>query len=201
MPTMLRQNGYYDLPPGKVAAIVTYLEMTVRPAPRPGPLQPDLALVPTLERSLDQHRELFRRVGRDWLWFSRLVMPDDELRAILSRAGTEGYELHRSGTPVGMLELARDVDGEVEIAFFGLVAEAVGKGVGRWLMERALELAWRDGPRRVWLHTCTFDHPDALAFYQRSGFRAYSRAIEVADDPRLTGHLPREVSTRTPLIG
>jgi hypothetical protein len=69
---------------------------------------------------------------------------------------------------------------------------------GRWLMNRALEFSWSRPIARVWVHTCTFDHPAALAFYQRSGFRAFRRQIEVADDPRLDGTAPRDVARHVP---
>jgi hypothetical protein len=77
----------------------------------------------------------------------------------------------------------------------------VGTGAGRWLMTQAIELASRHAPRRLWVHTCTLDDPAALPFYVRSGFRAYKRAVEVADDPRLLGLLPESAASWLPLIG
>ena len=97
-------------------------------------------------------------------------------------------------------ELDRRVESEVEIVYFGLVDEAVGTGMGRALMNQALALAWSTAPRRVWLHTCTLDHPGAVAFYRRSGFRPYRSAIEVAPDPRLTGGLPPDSFPDVPLM-
>ena len=85
--------------------------------------------------------------------------------------------------------------------FFGVTAKLVGSGAGRWLMNRALEIAWSRPVTRVWLHTCTFDHPAALAFYQRSGFRPFRRQVEVVDDPRLDGTVPRDVAKHVPIIG
>ena len=72
--------------------------------------------------------------------------------------------------------------------FFGVTANLIGNGAGSWLMCRALEIAWSRPIRRVWVQTCSFDHPAALAFYQRSGFRAFRRQIEIASDPRLDEH-------------
>jgi GNAT superfamily N-acetyltransferase len=77
----------------------------------------------------------------------------------------------------------------------------IGTGAARFLMNRALEFAWRSGVQRVWVHTCTFDHPSAVAFYQRSGFRPFRRQIEVADDPRLDGTAPRDAARHVPVIG
>ena len=96
------------------------------------------------------------------------------------------------GRDEGLLELDFREPGQCEIVFFGVTAKLVGTGAGRWLMNRALELAWSRPVERVWLHTCTFDHPAALAFYQRSGFRPFRRQVEVVDDPRLDGTAPRE---------
>ncbi len=107
----------------------------------------------------------------------------------------------RGGEPVGILELDfRDMP-SVELAFFGLVPETTGAGIGRWLMDRAIELAFRPGVDRFWLHTCTFDHPAALSFYLRSGFVPYARKIEMFPDPRLNGVLPRDVAPHVPVIG
>jgi hypothetical protein len=67
-------------------------------------------------------------------------------------------------------------------------------------MNRALETAWSHPIKRLWLHTCTLDHPSALAFYQRSGFRPFRRQVEVVNDPRLDGTVPREVARHVPII-
>jgi GNAT superfamily N-acetyltransferase len=197
---LLDQNGYHDVPPGKLAAVVTYLEMTVPPERPPSPERPDLGLAPLPRHDLAGYRDLYRRVGADWLWFSRLLMPDERLRAILEDPAVEAFALRRDGRPIGLLELDGRRPGEVELAFFGLVSEAVGTGAGRWLMDRAVELAFAKRPRRFWVHTCTLDHPAALPFYIRSGFRPYGRAVEIADDPRLAGALPRDAAPSIPLV-
>jgi GNAT superfamily N-acetyltransferase len=88
----------------------------------------------------------------------------------------------------------------VEIAFLGVVPGLIGKGAGRYLMNRALEIAWGRNPRRLTVHTCTLDHPRALEFYQRSGFTPYARSVEVADDPRLRGILPRTTAPNVPIL-
>ena len=76
----------------------------------------------------------------------------------------------------------------------------IGSGAGRWLMNRALELAWSRPVSRFWVHTCTLDHPSAVAFYERSGFRAFRQQIEIADDPRLDGTAPRGAARHVPII-
>jgi GNAT superfamily N-acetyltransferase len=197
---LLDQNGYYDLPAGKIAAVVTYLEMTAPPAPRLSPVAPGLALRRVSQPDLSWYRELYRRIGTDWLWFSRLVMPDVEVRATIADPLVEVYALTRDGGDHGLLELDRRQAPDIELAYFGLTPDLVGRAAGRWLMSQAIRLAWRHEPRRFWVHTCSLDHPGALPFYIRSGFHPYRRAVEVADDPRLTGLAPRDAATWLPLI-
>ncbi|MGY8680184.1 GNAT family N-acetyltransferase [Bradyrhizobium sp. UFLA05-153] len=196
---MILPDGYSDVPSGKIAAVVTHLEMTARP-----PLRDDPLGAWTLRRveqpGLDWFRALYARVGEDWLWFSRLCMPDAELAAIVQSPRVEIYALVDDGREEGLLELDFREAGQCELAFFGVTAKLIGTGAGRWLMNRALERAWSQGVRRVWVHTCTFDHPAALAFYQRSGFRAFCRQIEIADDPRLDGTVPRTAARQVPII-
>ena len=108
--------------------------------------------------------------------------------------------LERNGAALGFAELSRAVSSEVEVALFGVVPEATGTGAARFLMEETLDSAWTADVRRVWLHTCTFDHPAALRFYQARGFRPYKLAIEVSDDPRLTGHSPETAGPHVALI-
>ncbi len=195
----LALDGYTDLPPGKIANIVTYLEMRAAPD-LPRALRPDLLVRRLASPDLDWYRALYRRMGEPWLWFSRAVMPDARLNRLIADPTTEIHVLKRDGAPLGFAELSRAVSGEVEVALFGVVPEATGTGAARFLMEETLDRAWTTDIRRVWLHTCTFDHPAALRFYQARGFRPYKLAIEVSDDPRLTGHLPETAGPHVALI-
>ena len=151
--------------------------------------QSTLRLRRVAEPDPDDYRRLFRQVGAPWLWFSRLAMSDDELAAIIERPGVELFEVAAVEPVVGMLELDFRVEGECELAFIGLVPELAGQGHGRWLLAEALQPArWREGVKRVHVHTCTLDHPAALAAYRRAGFAAYKRALERFPDPRLHRH-------------
>ena len=196
---MILPDGYSDVPAGKIAAVVTHLEMTERPAPRPDPAG-DWSLRRVETPDLDWFRDLYRRIGEEWSWFSRLRMTDAELAAIIQSPSVEVHALVHEGRDEGLLELDFRSAGQCVIAFFGVTAKLIGSGAVRWLMNRALKLAWPRPVKRVWVHTCTFDHPAALAFYQRSGFRPFRRQIEVADDPRLVGTAPRHVAKHVPII-
>ncbi|BBD01946.1 MULTISPECIES: GNAT family N-acetyltransferase [Sphingobium] len=191
---------FIPVEPGMVATVVTHLEMLERPRPAPIPPAP-LRLVPWKQPDLGAYRTLFRRVGTPWLWFSRLVMADSDLAAILHDPSVEIYAVtDPRGTEVGLLELDFRSLPNCELSFFGLVPELNGKGLGRWLMAQAKSLAWRKGVERFWVHTCTLDSPAALAFYVRSGFTPYGREIEIFADPRLAGILPREAAPHVPLL-
>ena len=196
---MLLPDGTHDVPAGKIATVVTHLDMTELPA-----IPSDPAGVWILRRveapALDWYRDLFRRVGEEWLWLSRARMPDAELAAIIHSPLVEVYALQFEGSDEGLLELDFREAGRCEIVFFGVTAKLIGSGTGRWLMNRALELAWSRPIARVWLHTCTHDHPGTVAFYQRSGFRAFRRQIEIEDDPRLDGIAPRDAAMHVPII-
>jgi len=193
-------DGYHDVPAGKLAAVVTYLEMTAQPAPRPERTDAQWALRRVTAPALDWYRDLYRRVGADWLWSSRLGLTDAALAAIITAPEVEVHALTVSGRDEGILELDFRVPGECEIAFFGLGPSVLGAGAGRWLMNRAIASAWARPITRFWLHTCSLDSPAALAFYIRSGFAPYDRKVEVFDDPRLTGVLPRGAAPQIPLI-
>lgn len=201
MPTIpLDLDGYTDLPPGRIANVVTYLEMRAPPGRRRSESGAGLALRSVRDPEPDWYRGVYRRVGERWLWFSRAVMDDRALAARLADPAIGILALERHGDTIGFAELDRSAAGEVEIAMFGVVPEATGTGAARFLMDEALALAWGPGTSRVWLHTCTFDHPAAIPFYRRAGFVPYKFAIEVSHDPRLTGQLPRHAGPHVPLI-
>jgi len=197
---MIVPDGYSDVPAGKLASVVTCLEMRARPGLRFDPANTAWQLRRIDRPHLDWYRELFLRVGAPWLWYSRLRMPDDELTAIVSSSRVEVYALTLDDRDEGLLELDFREAGECELAFFGVTPAVQGQGAGRWLMNRAIERAWSLAIGRFWVHTCTLDHPAALGFYLRSGFRAYARRVEVADDPRVTGVLPPGFAPGIPVI-
>ncbi|WP_275791145.1 GNAT family N-acetyltransferase [Pararhizobium gei] len=193
------ENGYHDVPAGKIAAIVTHLQMLEQPLARVEPEGPW-----TLRRheaiDLDIYRTLYRRIGAEWLWISRLAMTDEELAGHIHSSAVEMYILESDGTAEGIAELDFRKAGECEMVFFGISATQIGTGAGRWLMNRAIEKAWSHPIDRFWLHTCTLDSPQALAFYVRSGFTPFRRQIEVLDDPRLSKQSQRHLAPHVPII-
>jgi len=184
-----------------LATIVTTLEMPRKPPLRPMPTS-RLRLLRWERPTLEGYRALFARVGSRWLWFSRLAMDDAALAAILADPGIAVHAVvDPAGIEVGMLELDLRRAGACEISYFGLIPELAGQGHGRWLMAETLARAWTRGVERVWLHTCTLDHPRALGFYRAQGFVATRRTIETFPDPRATGMLPADAAPQIPFLG
>lgn len=190
-------DGIVDLPAGKIAAVATYMEMA-RPAAMPaGELPGELV---SMAGDLARYRALYSGVGADWLWFSRAVLPDARLRSIIAHPDVLPLALRVEGRDVGILELDFRSRPDCELAFFGLVPDMVGRGFGSALLREGVRRAFARPIGRLWLHTCTLDHPSALPVYLKGGFRPYRRAIEVADDPRLTGHLPAAAAPLFPSL-
>lgn len=193
-------DGYFAVPRGKLANAVTCLQMLEPPVPGDFRAPADHSLERLAKPDLAVYRGLYRQVGEEWLWASRLVMSDSELRTVIHDPSVEVHVLRRGQDAIGLLELDFRQDGECEIVFFGVVRDAMGKGAGRFMMDQALSIAWQHPVKRVWLHTCHFDSPGALPFYQRSGFKPYAFMVEIADDPRVTGTLSRSAAPHIPLL-
>jgi GNAT superfamily N-acetyltransferase len=154
----------------------TYLEMTSRAALRDAaPPAADVRVEHARACPPSFYRYLYAEVGRAWRWTDRAAWTDDEIRAHLCQPGVAVHVLYAAGAPAGYFELTRHGDGSCEISYFGLLPEAMGRGLGKYLLTCAVEAAWDTGTSRVWLHTCTLDGPAALPNYLARGFQPYRR--------------------------
>ncbi len=193
-------DGFHKVPLGKVATVVTHLEMQAAAPLRPVAL-PDGLELRQVTPDLDWYRDIFTRVGgQDWLWFGRLAMADEMLQAILDDPKVTFHTLSQDGRDEALLELDFRTQGECELAYFGLTSALIGSGAGRYLMNEAISMAWAQPISRFHVHTCTFDSPQAVDFYKRSGFAPYQQEIEIADDPRQIGLLPENAAPHVPLL-
>lgn len=149
----------------------TYLEMAKHSELRPS-LSTNQSLHFEQLTSCDPglYRHLYGEVGRNYLWIDRLPWSDDEIAAHLANPDVSLHVLYEDERIAGYVELKREEDGAVEIAYFGLMPHAIGRGLGKHLLTLAVDQAWRAGASRVWLHTSTLDHPHALANYLARGF-------------------------------
>ena len=192
--------SYEPVADGELAAVVTYLEM--RAPPEHAIPSSTLSLQRVEVPQPEHYQELFRRIGAPRLWFSRLLLDDAHLAAIIQHPKIELDSIRDgAGQEVGMIELDFREPGECELSFVGLLPELSGHGHGRWLLAEAVQRAWRDGINRVHVHTCSLDHPAALAAYRRAGFTPYKRAVQRFPDPRLLGILPKDCAPQIPLLG
>lgn len=194
-------DGFYEVPPGRVATVVTYLEMRAPAPQRPADLPQGATIRRVEQPDTVWYRDLFNRVGgQDWMWFSRLLLSHAELATIIQDPKVHLYVLDMAGNAEGMLELDFREDGECELAFFGVTSAMTGTTAGRCLMNSAIPAAFQPGVARFHVHTCTLDHPRALDFYMRSGFVPTRREVEVVEDPRLTGKLPEDAAPHIPIL-
>jgi len=152
---------------------ITYLEMERRSQALPYEGKRRLEVRRVEIASPEMSRFLYTAVGSDWWWHERLRWDRDRWMEWLDRPEVETWVGYRSGTPAGYFELEAQPGGEVEIAYFGLMSSFIGKGLGAELLAAAVERAWDIAATRVWVHTCTLDHPRALPNYEARGFRVY----------------------------
>jgi GNAT superfamily N-acetyltransferase len=163
-----------------IETVVTYLELTALPErrfacpPRRGGLRVQRACRPTVSF----YRYLYGTVGTTWTWTERRLLSDAELEVVIRHPKVEVDVLWQDGVPAGYAELDRRRPPDVELAYFGLIPDFIGAGLGRYLLDWAIQRAFRQQTRRFWVHTCDLDHPGALPLYEAAGFRIYDRRVE-----------------------
>lgn len=189
------------LPPRTISTVITFLEMTERPSkPRKAAPVERMALLRAEHCTVSFYRYLYHTVGGPWLWEMRRRMPDDQLRTIIENPDVEIFVAYVAGVPAGFVELDRRQPGVADIAYFGLIPDFIGRGIGPWLLDWAVEAGWAvSGVEKMTVNTCTFDHPKALLMYQRAGFRPVRQLVRELEDPRLTGLFPRDAAPHVPL--
>jgi GNAT superfamily N-acetyltransferase len=123
-------------------------------------------------------RFLYTAVGGQWYWIDRLSWDFARWLAYLDRPAVETLVLYVAGTPAGYVELEVQEDDNVEVAYFGLLPRFIGMRLGGYLLSAGVQRAWQHGARRVWVHTCSLDGPNALANYHSRGFRVYHQKTD-----------------------
>ena len=150
----------------------------------PQQMRPAMASVADLEisRALipcpELNRFFYTSVGGNWYWIDRLVWSYAQWMKYLDRPELETWVGYQSGSPFGYFELEKQEGENIEIAYFGLLPQFIGKGLGGVLLTAAVDRAWQIGASRVWVHTCTLDGPFALKNYQARGFRLFKEERE-----------------------
>ncbi len=165
----------------------TYLQMVARPPAGPGSSPAGATGVEARRPTVSFYRYLYNTVGRDYLWFLRRQMSDDELAAIIHDPAVAVFVLYQDGVPAGFAELDRRAMPAVELAYFGLIPEFIGQGLGGYFLRWAIHRAWDDGPECLLVHTNTLDHPAALPNYLKQGFAIVETRTQRIQDPRAGG--------------
>jgi len=165
-----------------------YLEIDDRAAlRRPRALASSLEIRQACIPLPELNRFLFVAVGRDWYWRARLKWTREQWLAYMGRPELETWVAYVQGTPAGYYEQDLQPGGSAEIVNFGMLPQFTGQGLGGHLLTHAIERGWQRGAQRVWLHTCTLDHPQARAHYLARGMRQYDQQTitrEVDDGPQ-----------------
>lgn len=193
------EDGFHRLPPGRLAVFTMYLRHALRDVRPATPLPAGFRLERLAGGDVERYRRLFRAVGEEWLWFGGLKLEAEALARLLDQPLHEAYALRDADGDCGIVELDFTTD-EPELVYFGLLPRLMGKGLGRPMAEFAIHRAHETGAISLMVHTCSFDAPGALGFYQKMGFVPYANALEFFTDPRLDGTLPREAAAHVPLI-
>lgn len=155
----------------------------------PGQLSPPRRQLPALDLrqvelpSPEFSRFLYHAAGGDWYWIDRLSWTREDWLRQLERDGHESWVGYSAGAPAGYFELERQAEGDVEIGYLGVLPSFVGQGHGGRLLTAAIERAWASGAKRVWVHTCSLDHPRALANYEARGMRVYKEESALRELP------------------
>jgi ribosomal protein S18 acetylase RimI-like enzyme len=166
---------------GRLPVTITHLELSEADWKRhSAPPAADIAIERKSVPDVAFYRELYDRVGRPWLWYERRLLDDEALAALLASVGHELHVAREGHALVGFFELAGE-----EIAFFGLAPDYIGRHLGPWLLDCAIERGFARGASRLILNTNTLDHPRALATYRKAGFRTVRRETKDLQDPRL----------------
>ncbi|MDW6020208.1 GNAT family N-acetyltransferase [Mesorhizobium sp. BAC0120] len=164
----------------RIPVTVTFLEMTAPPAHYPPlPVGRQIALLKARNIPLHYYRYLMDRVGRKWHWVNALRLSDDELAEGLAAPGRDIRVLYLDGVPAGFFDLKPHLPESVELAYFGMMEQAMGQGMGRWFLGAAIEAAWSASPTFITVQTCTLDHPAALPLYQKLGFSPVGQSHEL----------------------
>ncbi len=190
-----------DFEAAKLDVVITALEMTVQPI-RPTVPMPSgsYALLKLDQPPVAYYRYLYDTIGEPWFWYERRQMDDASLEAAIRDPKVDIYVLHAGGVPAGYAEFNRAALPDLAIAYFGLAPDFIGRGLGKYFLNWAVDRAWAyEGTKRVTVETCTLDHPRALAAYQQAGFRPVGQMAKRIVDPRLSGLIPAWRQPRRPV--
>ena len=168
----------------RIPMTVTFLQMDSKPSALPPP-QPKgrVAILKASDPPAHFYRYLYDHIGSEYFWVDRKRLTDPQLLQIIGHAQVEIYVLYAEGAPAGMAELDLRDASMAQLAYFGLMPEAIGKRLGYFFLYHACMNAWAKPISKLLVNTCTLDHPRALPLYQRLGFVPYAREDRFIEMP------------------
>jgi GNAT superfamily N-acetyltransferase len=167
----------------RIPTVVTFLEMNGRPTAMTAVPRGKIAIIRAEHPPVHFYRYLYDTIGRDYFWVDRKKVDDKQLASIIQDPLVELYVLHVDGNPAGMAELDFRRHDIGQLAYFGLLPEFIGRGLGMFFLHQADLLAWSKPIDKLLVNTCTLDHPRALPMYQRAGYVPYAREDRYVELP------------------
>ena len=133
-------------------------------------------LVKKIKPDFQLNKFFYKQVGKKHRWIDRLSWSDEKWINYISNKNLETYIICECEELVGFFELLHNPElQETEISYFGLLEEYIGKGIGGYALSEAIRKSFEKNIRRVWLHTCTLDHPNALKNYIARGMTVFKK--------------------------
>jgi GNAT superfamily N-acetyltransferase len=155
----------------------TYLQLLSKPNIDVNFPDKNTVILQLKEPTVDFYLYLYNAVGADLNWVDRKLLPKEEFKKLIDNPQVVIYVLYHYGHPAGYAELKKDNQDSIELAYFGLLPKYRGKGLGKYLLNFAIDKAFANYPRRLWLHTCELDHPHAINNYLRRGFQVFDQKV------------------------
>jgi GNAT superfamily N-acetyltransferase len=191
----MKKNDALDVP--IIRSEVTYLGMTSNPNVEPADLG-HFQLRKASNINVTSYLDIYKAVGRDYLWNYRGGQSAEEIGRILNAPSTWIYLLYQESAVVGMAELDATNPKDVELVHFGLIPSLLHQGIGRKFLQSIIHLVWNTGVERMWLSTCGMDHPKATNFYEHAGFTKFKTCMGEFKDWRFTGFYTMEDAPQIP---
>ncbi|MCD6204202.1 MAG: GNAT family N-acetyltransferase [Candidatus Marinimicrobia bacterium] len=131
------------------------------------------------------NRSFYLKIGRDWDWIDRKFWTDKQWREYADRPELETWIVYYQNDPAGYIECIYESGQTVQIAYLGLLPQYTGRGIGSYMTKYAIRQAFSAGTEKVWLSTCSLDHPAALKAYLKCGFKIVKEETVRKDFPAI----------------
>ena len=170
--------------PEKYEMVVTYLAMHQPPEfDLNPPSHLNVTMMDLHNPPVHYYRYLYNTIGADYDWVDLKLLSDEQLKDQITAPGNTISVAHVNGCPAGYFELNAADPEMTWLAYFGIMPEYIGKGLGKWLLKTAINKAWASSPKALHVETCTLDHPSALPLYKSLGFEPYASKDKVTIVP------------------